>query len=213
MLERYYRLIEDDAKKPLYDISKQFFGYINKGQEGKAAHDNIFAYNGGLFLPDELLEICTEDKLLNDELLEQQKLVSQAGHKMEDIINSLLLLAKTVKLTDIEMQALDMSEIISQAKKRLAYVISGCQAEIILPDSFPIAKSYAPWVEEIWANYISNAIKYGGYPPKVTLGAAQQDDGIDTGSKTMVKDYLQKHRLNYLHFLPDYIKIVLKDMD
>ena len=23
---------------------------------------------------------------------------------------------------------------------------------------------YAPWVEEIWYNYISNALKYGGQP-------------------------------------------------
>jgi signal transduction histidine kinase len=28
-------------------------------------------------------------------------------------------------------------------------------------------------VEEVWANYISNAIKYGGRPPRVELGADQ----------------------------------------
>ena len=142
------------------------------------AHDLKNPLNTIIGYSDELVEICTEDKLLNDDLLEQQKLVSQAGHKMEDIINSLLLLAKTVKSTDIDMQELDMLEIITQVKRRLAYVIHSCQAEIIIPNSFPIAKSYAPWVEEVWANYISNAIKYGGYPPKIIIGADQQDDMI-----------------------------------
>jgi signal transduction histidine kinase len=26
------------------------------------------------------------------------------------------------------------------------------------------------WVGEIWANYLSNAIKYGGTPPEITVG-------------------------------------------
>jgi signal transduction histidine kinase len=30
---------------------------------------------------------------------------------------------------------------------------------------------YAPWVEEVWVNYLSNAIKYGGKPPQVELSA------------------------------------------
>jgi signal transduction histidine kinase len=30
---------------------------------------------------------------------------------------------------------------------------------------------YAAWIEEVWANYLSNAIKYGGDPPMITLGS------------------------------------------
>ena len=36
---------------------------------------------------------------------------------------------------------------------------------------------HAPWVEEVWVNYISNAIKYGGQPPRVELGADVLADG------------------------------------
>jgi hypothetical protein len=32
-------------------------------------------------------------------------------------------------------------------------------------------------VEEIWANYISNAIKYGGDPPRLELGAESNGNG------------------------------------
>ena len=32
------------------------------------------------------------------------------------------------------------------------------------------------WVEEVWVNYVSNAIKYGGRPPRVELGATEQEN-------------------------------------
>src|SRR5699024_6878701 len=54
ILQRWDVLKEEDAYKPLYDIFKQYFGYINKGRSGKSPSDDIFAYNGGLFLPDEV---------------------------------------------------------------------------------------------------------------------------------------------------------------
>jgi signal transduction histidine kinase len=37
---------------------------------------------------------------------------------------------------------------------------------------------HGPWVEQVWINYISNALKYGGSPPYVELGAAAQSDGM-----------------------------------
>jgi signal transduction histidine kinase len=52
------------------------------------------------------------------------------------------------------------------------------QAEIILPESWPQAVGYSPWIEEVWANYLSNGIKYGGEPPRLELGATKQADGF-----------------------------------
>jgi signal transduction histidine kinase len=51
------------------------------------------------------------------------------------------------------------------------------QAEIILPDKWPVALGYGPWVEEVWINYVSNALKYSGEPPRVELGGTVQTDG------------------------------------
>ncbi len=52
-----------DEYFPLYDRFKKYFGYMNTGHKGMQ-HD-IFAYNGGLFSPDEIL-----DKIkINDDLL------------------------------------------------------------------------------------------------------------------------------------------------
>jgi signal transduction histidine kinase len=70
-----------------------------------------------------------------------------------------------------------MSSIVTEAQTRLNDVIKEYQAEIIQPESWPLAMGHGPWVEEVWANYISNAIKYGGDPPQVELGATEQSNG------------------------------------
>ena len=49
------------------------------------------------------------------------------------------------------------------------------------PSEWPSAMGHAPWVEEVWVNYLSNAIKYGGSesePPRIELGAETQADGM-----------------------------------
>jgi len=64
--QRWNILQDEDAYKPQYEIFKQYFGYINTGNKGKALQDNIFAYNGGLFRPDEILDnIKIDDEVLH----------------------------------------------------------------------------------------------------------------------------------------------------
>jgi PAS domain S-box-containing protein len=92
-----------------------------------------------------------------------------ATRKMQAIIDSLLLLAR-VRDEEIKTAPLDMNPIVAGAIARLSLTAKEHKAEIIYPDDWPIALGYAPWVEEIWANYISNAIQYGGTPPRVELG-------------------------------------------
>lgn len=102
--------------------------------------------------------------------------ITRGGFKMARIIHELLLLAE-VREEDVERDPLDMADIVAEAQKHLHHMIDEYQAEIIIPDSWPVVLGYAPWVEEVWVNYISNAIKYGGTPPRVELGATAQSDG------------------------------------
>ncbi|MDY7076147.1 MAG: response regulator [Chloroflexota bacterium] len=96
--------------------------------------------------------------------------MARNGRKMSRIIDELLLLAG-VRKAKVEMRPLNMPNIVSEAMQRLDSLIAKTQAEIILPETWPIALGYGPWVEEVWVNYLSNGIKYGGQPPRVELGA------------------------------------------
>jgi signal transduction histidine kinase len=101
--------------------------------------------------------------------------IARNGRKMSSIINELLLLAG-VREMEIETRPLDMPGIVAEARQRLAYAIEEHQAEIIVLDNWPLALGHGPWVEEVWVNYISNALKYGGQPTRVELGATAQPD-------------------------------------
>jgi signal transduction histidine kinase len=57
-------------------------------------------------------------------------------------------------------------------------MIRDWQAVVKLPPEWPPVSGYAPWVEEVWVNYLSNALKYGGRPPRIELGAQPQPDGM-----------------------------------
>jgi type I restriction-modification system DNA methylase subunit len=63
ILEQWNKLQELDEYTPLYSRYKKYFGYLNTGYKGKN-HD-VFAYNGGLFKEDEILDtIKIDDDLL-----------------------------------------------------------------------------------------------------------------------------------------------------
>lgn len=69
IIKRFEILKEEDSYKPLYEIFKQYFGYMNVGRKGKKQEDDIPAYNGGLFYEDELLDALNiDDALLISEL-------------------------------------------------------------------------------------------------------------------------------------------------
>ena len=103
--------------------------------------------------------------------------IVQTAFELNGIIDALLLLAK-VRQVDVLVEPLDMTAIVTEVQQRLAHMIETSNCEFILPASWPVALGYAPWVEEVWANYISNAIKYGGQPLRVELGATPQASGV-----------------------------------
>ncbi len=102
----------------------------------------------------------------------------RSTHKALAIVDELLLLAGMRQDQDVPVMALDMGLVVSEVIERLHYMIQDHQATVIVPDEWPAARGYGPWVEEIWANYISNALKYGGHPPLLRLGAQAQPGGM-----------------------------------
>ena len=115
-------------------------------------------------------------KLTNEELREHLRQIGLTAHKMNSIVNSLLLLAE-VSEADIPVSSVQMARVVENVQERFSYVIRQQNARIILPEAWPDSIGYEPWIEEVWANYLSNALKYGGRPPHVEFGASTQADG------------------------------------
>ncbi|MFC1975303.1 ATP-binding protein [Chloroflexota bacterium] len=147
-LDTFAHTAAHDLQNPLSLIT----GYASTLQEGYTT------------MNDEEVELCSTS-------------IVEASQKMSNIVEELLLLAG-VRQQEVELGPLpDMADLVAQSRQRLTTLIDKYQAEIIVPSDWPVAWGYGPWLEEVWTNYISNAIKYGGQPPQVELGATIQGDG------------------------------------
>jgi signal transduction histidine kinase/DNA-binding response OmpR family regulator len=125
---------------------------------------------------DVLVEDVSIELGLDEETQYYLQAIARNGRKMGNIIGELLLLAE-IRRTEVQVTTLDMDAVANEAWQRLAYMAEGRQAEIVWPDTWPEVSGYGPWIEEVWVNYLSNGLKYGGEPPHLELGAAVEEDG------------------------------------
>jgi len=173
--------IDITERKRAEEALRQRTVELQARNEELGAYDHTVAHDlrSPLALIIGLAEVLERDyaTMLDEERQKCLHDIVRNGYKMSNIIDELLLLAG-VRTMEVEMEPLDMASIVAEAQQRLAFLIEERQAEIILPDTWPVALGYGPWVEEMWANYLSNAIKYGGQPPRVELGATVQPDGM-----------------------------------
>lgn len=114
---------------------------------------------------------------LDEEAQHSISRIVQSGHKMNNVISELLLLA-SMRASDVHQSALDLARIVAEVCKRLKFQIESYHAEITQQETWPTPAGHAPWIEEALLNYVSNALKYGGDPPHIDMGAAVQADGM-----------------------------------
>jgi signal transduction histidine kinase/DNA-binding response OmpR family regulator len=123
------------------------------------------------------MTVLYHDTLTDEEKVDYAQIIARSSRKMNNIIEELLLLSE-VRKSEVHSMPLDMATIVAESMVRLADMIQDSQAEITLPDQWPASLGHPPWIEEVWANYLSNAIKYGGHPPRLVLGAETAPGGM-----------------------------------
>lgn len=112
------------------------------------------------------------EELSPDAIVEYLDAIMQNTMRLASIVDALLLLASVRQLDGVDTEPLDMAQVIANVQKRLSVLVTERQAAFVVPITWPTVRSYGPWIEEVWANYVSNAIKYGGAPPRVELGCS-----------------------------------------
>jgi signal transduction histidine kinase len=103
--------------------------------------------------------------------------IHQQSRRLRSILDELLLLA-SVRKEDVKLGPLAMDEIVAESLERLTDIIVHSEAEIRTPPSWPGALGHGPWIEEVWVNYLSNALAYGGKPPVIEVGAEPWTDAM-----------------------------------
>ncbi len=148
-LDAYAHTVAHDLKNPLTMI----IGFSD------LLRDNFNS------LPPENLTLCLEA-------------IIEHGMKMSAIIDTLLKLAGVRGAEQVKLDTVDMGDVLKEAMKRIELMLKQHNAIIVEPDAWPPAQGYGPWLEEVWYNYLSNALKYGGIPPKLELGYDQREQDM-----------------------------------
>lgn len=115
--------------------------------------------------------------LAPEEVTEFLQQIRSTSYEMNTIIDNLLLLSE-IRKVDAPAEPVDMARVIVNARKRLDKMIEEYRGQITCPGTWPSVIGYAPWIEEVWVNYISNALKYGGQSPFIQLGTSPLMDGM-----------------------------------
>lgn len=101
-----------DVDEPLYERFKKHFNYLDKGRKGDSENKEIFAYNGGLFKPDPILDsVLIEDDLLYTHTkklatydFESQVDVNILGHIFENSLNEIESINAEIEGGDFDKQ-------------------------------------------------------------------------------------------------------------
>lgn len=101
------------------------------------------------------------------------------GRKMTEIIDDLLLLSEVRAREELLLLPLNMTRLLRDVELRLKSLVTQYNGRIIMTDvdKWPQVMGYAPWVEEVWTNYITNGLKYGGRPPRLEIGGTTLPNG------------------------------------
>lgn len=102
----------------------------------------------------------------NENAKKKLAFINDGTKHMINIIESILILAGIKKIDSRQYKSFHISQCIDEALERMEYNIEANHVEIIKPNNWPAVMGYAPWITEVWVNYINNAIKYGGNPAK-----------------------------------------------
>ncbi|MBK5210640.1 MAG: N-6 DNA methylase [Flavobacteriaceae bacterium] len=112
ILDKWKSDMEFGDERPLYNLFKQYFNYLDSGRKQMGKRAEIYAYNGGLFKPD----IVLDSVKINDELLykhtkalakydfESQVDVNILGHIFENSLNEIESVNAEIEGSDFDKQ-------------------------------------------------------------------------------------------------------------
>jgi signal transduction histidine kinase len=115
-----------------------------------------------------------------EELAVHHREIEISADKVVQIVRSLWLLTQ-IRTADEVLTDVDVQPLVEAAIKRLRDSIAERGVDILVQDDMPHASGYGPWLEEVFANLIGNAVKYIGEDnpnPRIQVRGFRQGDEV-----------------------------------
>ncbi len=170
LVEEVKALREQLQEMSVFNENQEAYGHI-------VAHDLKHSLGLMIGYAEFLLEVY--DGSLDDELDRDLALIARRGRLMVCIIEELFPLAYMRHSDTLFLVPVDMGEIVFRAQQRLSQVIASLDAEVSMPDSWPLALGREYLLEEVWVNFLGYALRYDDSErrPYIKLGATSLEDG------------------------------------
>jgi signal transduction histidine kinase len=133
------------------------------------AHDLKNPLSAMITLAGELRSTGAEPELVNPLL--------EAGQQCYRIIDDILVLS-SVRGEQVTPVRVDMLACLSEVLTTLRWLFHEHGVTLDVPESLPPALGRHNWVAQIWMNFLTNAVRYGGRPPRIRIGSYSGDGWI-----------------------------------
>ncbi len=99
--------------------------------------------------------------------------ILERAEKAALVVDELLLLDTVRQVDTAPAHRLAMEDIVSAALEQVADLLAAHQTEVFLPDAWPEVLGQPVLVQELWALYLSDLLRYGGEVRAISLGYDQ----------------------------------------
>jgi len=181
--------------------------------ELEARNQELDAYNHTIAhdLKNPLSSILSYSWLVRQQLGKESKLIDyldrviKNSERMAQMIDQLLQMAQ-LRHAAAEAKPIDVLPLVKSALERVEHQVEKAGIVVNVPDELPLCVAHAPWIEEVFANLIANAIKYRGSNPQPRINIsgmvqggqvryAVQDNGVGIQSSDQERLFQMFSRL------------------
>ncbi len=145
-------------------------------------------------------------ELANKESLNFLQEVEQSRREMVDVVDDMVLLVN-IRTQEMVVEAPDMVSVVAGVRHKLIALINEHDGAVMTPPSWPIVWGYAPWIATVWEIYITNALRYGGNPPRVDLGSKSMGEQVKFWVRDNGRGFTDEQQKQFFSPMNDIVKI------
>ena len=125
-----------------------------------------------------LCSLILQDHGLDVSLRNDIEAIQRSAMQIRQITESLLLLALLDADQEIQKVELEMLPLVQYCVDTLHAHIQEAGARVEIEGELPTAPAQKIWATQIWMNFLSNAVKYGGDPPVIKVRGRRENDRV-----------------------------------